>query len=473
MKNFPLFALILALTACEMTQKSQPVSLPPQDADDLQIAAQDVTDAQDVQATAEVVGTDVAEIQDIQTLTDTQTTPQCVKPAEWPALEATPKATGLVIHEWGTFTSMQNRDGATLEGMHHEDEPLPEFVHGRLVDGVNTKGVERLPQEVTQKMETPVVYFYTPTPMDVQVKVDFPQGIISQWFPDALTFAPKLTEAPNLKDGSMTWKIQANPLLGMETAPKVTADSIWNPSRQTSAATVKMGSEVEKLIFYRGLGRFELPLQIKSYAGTITAANSGKQAIPAAFLLRVDADGKGFITELGAIEAGAMTTQEIPKQTCADYVQDARLHLRGALMAAGLYDDEARAMVDTWKHSYLQTPGLRVLYVLPQPWTEDLLPMTVTPTPQKKVRVLVGRIEVLTAEAEAAMLAQLKSWYVVWNAGTDWQGAAPLVAKDRFLESRLRAVVDSIADEALKNFAQGLISELDQTVVSPGPVNAP
>ena len=33
-------------------------------------------------------------------------------------------------HEWGTFTSLLGSNGKTQNGMYHEDERLPAFVHG-------------------------------------------------------------------------------------------------------------------------------------------------------------------------------------------------------------------------------------------------------------------------------------------------------------------------------------------------------
>src|SRR5438477_12030332 len=40
-------------------------------------------------------------------------------------------ASDLVVHEWGTFTSVQGADGVSLEGLSHEEEPLPDFVYSR------------------------------------------------------------------------------------------------------------------------------------------------------------------------------------------------------------------------------------------------------------------------------------------------------------------------------------------------------
>src|SRR5262245_27648507 len=87
-------------------------------------------------------------------------------------------------HEWGTFTSLVGSNGITQNGMYHEDEPLPDFVHSfgelRLEAALPpTPSPQPTPPRcprrsklcfdqaflsqniVTQKMETPVIYFYT------------------------------------------------------------------------------------------------------------------------------------------------------------------------------------------------------------------------------------------------------------------------------------------------------------------------
>src|SRR5690349_7153293 len=66
----------------------------------------------------------------------------------------------LTVHEWGTFTSVQSSLGKQMQGLHHTDELLPSFVHARDVLARSEKGFEELPEPVTQKLETPVLYFY-------------------------------------------------------------------------------------------------------------------------------------------------------------------------------------------------------------------------------------------------------------------------------------------------------------------------
>ena len=66
-------------------------------------------------------------------------------------------------------------------------------------------------------------------------------------------------------------------------------------------------------------------------------------------------------------------------------------------------------MVNTWTSSYFQTDGIRVLCVLPQVWTDHFIPMTVVPKPKQVVRVMVGRVELLTPERERQAEAAVRS----------------------------------------------------------------
>src|SRR5262245_8072630 len=107
----------------------------------------------------------------------------------------------LVVHEWGTFLAMNGSDGITLDGMYHEEHALPAFVHSRGRDQLRISSV-RL------KGETPVIYFYTKQPQDIEVSVRFPQGIWTQWYPQAGIMGPQLSEATSgsaLRNGHIHW----------------------------------------------------------------------------------------------------------------------------------------------------------------------------------------------------------------------------------------------------------------------------
>ena len=87
-------------------------------------------------------------------------------------------------------------------------------------------------------------------------------------------------------------------------------------------------------------------------------------------------------------------------------------------------------MVNTWSQSYFGNEGIRVLFVMPQAWTDSFIPLEINPKPAQIVRVMVGRLELLTSEREQkAEKAQRCG-----DAG-DGEQAAPAVAQ-RVLEDQ-------------------------------------
>src|SRR5438445_2702555 len=86
---------------------------------------------------------------------------------------------GYVAHEWGTFTSVQGGDGVLLDWRPLETSRLPKFVYDWTHPGLG-----RIPSSALlfgkggmvtlQRMETPVIYFYSQKEQEVDVSVDFP-----------------------------------------------------------------------------------------------------------------------------------------------------------------------------------------------------------------------------------------------------------------------------------------------------------
>src|SRR5204862_6526590 len=69
--------------------------------------------------------------------------------------------------------------------------------------------------------------------------------------------------------------------------------------------------------------------------------------------------------------------------------------LEQILIANGLFDREARAMVDTWRDSWFEE-GARLIYVVPRPIVDAILPLDIAPAPTSITRVFVGRMELVT-----------------------------------------------------------------------------
>ncbi|MEQ1852292.1 MAG: hypothetical protein ABMA01_11950, partial [Chthoniobacteraceae bacterium] len=108
----------------------------------------------------------------------------------------------FVVHEWGTFTSLQDENGDAIGGINTDDEPVPPFVH-RLARQFLLSPSEAPPHffqgapschpDVTMRLETPVIYFYPPKgwkPRPVDVQVRFRGGWLTEFFPAAVARAP-------------------------------------------------------------------------------------------------------------------------------------------------------------------------------------------------------------------------------------------------------------------------------------------
>jgi hypothetical protein len=70
----------------------------------------------------------------------------------------------------GTLLAMNGSDGISLDGLYHEEHALPSFVHARSKDQLRHA-------DVAEKMETPVIYFYTPQVQRVEIEVGYPTGL--------------------------------------------------------------------------------------------------------------------------------------------------------------------------------------------------------------------------------------------------------------------------------------------------------
>src|SRR6266849_8003851 len=73
------------------------------------------------------------------------------------------KENRLVVHEWGTFTSIAGKDGVALEWRPlNGSSDLPKFVHTSQEEGLGLRHVQSKAElSGLIRMETPVLYFYS------------------------------------------------------------------------------------------------------------------------------------------------------------------------------------------------------------------------------------------------------------------------------------------------------------------------
>jgi hypothetical protein len=383
------------------------------------------------------------------------------------AADTLPHPTDLTVHEWGTFTSVAGEDGSaidweTLGG----PKDLPGFVNNQYICFKSSlRG--------TVRMETPVLYFYSPREVTANVKVQFPHGVITEWYPkgdnaiyeskslmDQMSNAMKspmysdeaVYQTQSLIDpapaGLGRQMVRLSPSLnGFDTSmrnlmgaigwneikiqPGSTADfpveksaSRYYAARGTDAAPITVGGQHEKFLFYRGVARIPVPLSARVSAdGRVVVENGGTDAVPGVILF----ENRGG--RLGYRDAGAvrnMVTLDAPALdgSFAELRQD----LETALVAQGLFPKEAHAMVETWRDSWFEE-GSRLIYIVPAGAIDAMLPLQVDPAPSQTARVFVGRIELVTAETKRVVEDAL--------ARSDW----PVIARyARFLDPILQRI---------------------------------
>jgi hypothetical protein len=166
------------------------------------------------------------------------------------------------------------------------------------------------------------------------------------------------------------------------------------------------------------------------------------------FVLNVNEQAGAFLAYPKGIEASgelATTAPPLEKALPLDMFVDALgEEVTDALDATGLYHDEAVAMVKTWKRQWFRTPGVRVLYLTPQAWTEASIPLAVDPAPEEVVRVMMIRVEVITPELETADVEQVKK--LAGGAEME-QAKGYFKGLGRFAEPRLRRAMGIAGEE--------------------------
>ena len=378
----------------------------------------------------------------------------------------------LVVHEWGTFTSLQDEQGRELSGINIDDEPVPDFVHNlnpfllsrpvlsSLHWQYRSKGAPRHHPRVTMRLETPVLYFYPPEgqrePLRLDVSVRFQGGWLTEFYPKAHAAAPGLKEGQfdfgelnETSTSSLAWNDLA---VGTRGVGPVTDEHVWTAPRKVQAANVtNVEGESERYLFYRGVGHIRAPLRatMNRKAGELAIqanfdqvlAAGGQARIPQLWLISVNQDGRCAFRQLDGFDVDADSQRRLAlisyRFEAGDYAAANRDRLEAsmhaALVADGLYADEATALLTTWQRSYFASPGLRLFYLVPRVWTDRQLPLALSRDAEID-RVMIGRLELISDE-QRALLDRLSDTAVSDGKWIEQIPESP--ERERFLAGRI------------------------------------
>jgi hypothetical protein len=332
----------------------------------------------------------------------------------------------LVVHEWGTFTVLQDERGDGLVAINSDDEPLPDFTH-RIFEKLTakvllTKGGPRLHPRVTMRLETPVVYFYPPAgsklPMKVDVSVAFRGGWLTEFYPQAEVVIDRevkhgddfgfLHELSAKTEGRLTW---ADLKVGVDAPGPKTSSHVWLAPRQVNSAPLMGGhGEAEQYLFYRGAGHRDAPVRVVRAGNELRLHGQldptlGLSELRVSRLWLADFRDGGacafrelepvtLVRDSTGVLASAPATFDESTYS-SENLRVLRDRMHEALVEDGLYTDEATALLNTWEASYFKSGGLRLFFLVPRAWTDAVLPIDVS-APHELVRTMVGRVEIVT-----------------------------------------------------------------------------
>jgi hypothetical protein len=305
----------------------------------------------------------------------------------------------LTVHEWGTFTAIAGTDGRAIEWLPlgqpriPASTDLPKFVEH--ISNVNFK----LGLRGTIRMETPVLYFYSPRDVTVSARVSFSKGLITEWYPHADRVQPggvvtdtSLSRLPS--DGSITWnQVTVSPNLAGEFPSEVQSNRYY-AARETGSSPLRVqtsaGEQQEKFLFYRGVSAGSLPISAKlTPEGKLVVKSLAGDEVSNAILFERRGERVGYRL------TGALTDETVDPPVLNGNIDSLYGELEEILVRQGLYRDEAHAMVETWNDSWFEE-GSRLIYIVPRGFIDNILPLNVDPAPGQLVRCFVGRLEIVT-----------------------------------------------------------------------------
>jgi hypothetical protein len=348
----------------------------------------------------------------------------------WAAEPQPPAAGKFVVHEWGVHIrsvvpvlyetpALIPRSIGGLE-MKVVDDPNaqprsvlapPSQLVSDFPDFVIRHAKEYHPRFSTANWDKPVLHFYGREGTDVSVQVLTPQGRPVAYWPKP-TMVEKNVVREDLAGGyglvgpellGLSWKgrLTAKPAV----APKAVKEGHWwQTIRQVPALWFEAGDVSERFIFYEATALQEPTLTGKVGADSLTLENRDPNDTGPVVVIVNDGQTRRF---LSVANVGAKSTVTLARKEIEAAGSDAAKLLaacRAQWEAFGMTQEEARAIVETWKPDLLGRTGFLVISRLPAKAYDAMFPLKITPRPDQIVR---AGVVFDTLPGEAARLGWL------------------------------------------------------------------
>src|SRR5262249_28718099 len=132
--------------------------------------------------------------------------------------------------------------------------------------------------------------------------------------------------------------------------PKEAGPSHYYAARHTDAAPLQVGPQQEKFLFYRGVGSFPLPISaIVAADHNILVKNADSTPIRGLILF----ENRNERLRYGVVDS---VSNQVTLDTLSlkENITGLEADLESILVGQGLYEKEAKAMIETWRDSWFE-----------------------------------------------------------------------------------------------------------------------
>ena len=307
--------------------------------------------------------------------------------------DAAPVQKGLVVHEWGVFYIHDDAEVANADARGEWDD-LPKFMYGHIIGRDIPVNWGR-----TEIRKQPVVFFHTPQALAVKMRIDFADGMPGVWWPGTRSPAALGTNRPKI-GSHLEWQLHLKEAppgrrpqhngyreVGkghwVEAMRAVKCDEVYAVFGDGS-----LDVDREKFVYYDGIFPQGKWLKVGVEKDRVALTSRVKFPVHDVTVIDRRGDDKVKVGRIDKLDAGAEVKELKWTEVERDrFAAGAAETLVKQLVAAGLFKDEAEALLAARRRDLLETDGVTVFYRLPQAEYEKRMPMTLAPRAESLVRV--------------------------------------------------------------------------------------
>jgi hypothetical protein len=303
---------------------------------------------------------------------------------------AVPPHKEFVVHEWAVWVKGASLNGTVLSSPAQLVAGLPKFVQTLKDPRQPTTPAQ---PKVGQKAipggpmwNKPVLHLYGEEGMDVRISVTTAQGLLSAYWPAGKRLGVYLTTFGTQAVRGIEWSgtLQGKPDGKVGEPPK---DHWWSAVREVSSMYFVADKQCERFLFYEGTAMQEPAVTATISADQLKLTNSGGDPTGQVMVI-VHSGDKWYYRVLDAIKGGGEAVISKAEFLAKEFSEDQLLEAcRSHWQQFGMTQAEAKAIVKSWEPDLLHPWQILVISRMPAELYEKMFPLTVSPKPDKLVRV--------------------------------------------------------------------------------------